>query len=135
MRGRFGASGAGRKVCARGSGQLPARGPSTSPLGDTETTVQFTLFRASLLAAPYLLLALAGVLLWSRHHSVATVMVSLGFLAFLVARVTSLFESVEYRALVRANPNSFVIPHYHTLGFLGLWVASIGLVWYAMGGR
>jgi len=47
------------------------------------------------LVAPYALLALAGLLLWKRHRSVATMMIALGFAYWQVAR-----EPLRYRPYV-----------------------------------
>ena len=88
------------------------------------------------LVAPYLLLAAGGYLLWRRRHSMATMMVVLGFAAVLMAIVTSLFESIEYSAL--EPQGGLVIAHHraltqaiHWAGLCGLWAASMGLVWHA----
>jgi len=124
-----------KTVYARGAYWALLGGPSTSPLGDAET-VLFPLIWSLILVIPYLLLAVGGVLLWKRSHSVATMMVVLGFAAVLIAMVTSLFESIEYSAL--EPQGALVIAHHravtqviHWAGLAGLWAASIGLVWHA----
>ena len=95
---------------------------------------------ALILAIPYAVLALAGVLLWKRQPSVATALVALGFAAVLLSEVVGLVESFEYTSIVRAHPDaSFVVAHYHTAprvihfaGILGLWGAAIGLTWHVV---
>jgi MYXO-CTERM domain-containing protein len=101
--------------------------------------VLFTLTWSLVFTLPFLLLAVAGFLLWRRRRSLATMLVLIGFAAMLLATATSLVESVEYSALVRAQPHgTFVVPHYHALwsvihwaGLVGMWAASVGLVWHA----
>jgi hypothetical protein len=91
------------------------------------------------IAIPNLLLAVGGLLLWRRHHSVATLLIAVGFTAVLLALGTSLFESIEYSSLSRAHPDaSFIMPHPHVLtqvihwaGLIGLWTAAVGLLWHA----
>ena len=99
----------------------------------------FTLMWVLMIAIPNLLLAVGGLLLWRRHHTVATLLIGAGFTAVLLALVTSLFESIEYSSLSRAHPDaSFIMPHAHVLtqaihwaGLVGLWTAAIGLLWHA----
>ena len=93
---------------------------------------------ALILAIPYAFFALAGLLLWKRHHSGATTLVALGFAAVLLSEVAGLVLSFEYSSIVRAHADaSFVIAHYHAAprmiyfaGILGLWAASLGLIWH-----
>jgi hypothetical protein len=102
--------------------------------------VLFTLMWSFVLAVPYLLLAVGGLILWKRRRSAATLLVVAGFTAMLIAMATSLVESAEYSTLVRAQPGgTFVVTHYHALrqvihwaGLVGMWAASIGFVWHAM---
>ena len=112
--------------------------PSAASLGD-KTVMTPTISLAVVLAIPSLLFALGGILLWRRRPSVGSTMVALGFCASFISHLVSLFESVEYQALVNTpGDEPFFVTHQqgmtlasHDLALLGAWAASIGLLLYA----
>ena len=89
---------------------------------------------------PYLLLTLGGILLWKRHASPPTTMITVGFSAALVSELVGLLQDFELQAAVSTYQGSttFIVTHPHNVarlihgaGLLGLLAASLGLVWYA----
>ena len=99
----------------------------------------FLLSWTLVLAIPTLLLAIAGVLLWRRRHSAATLLTGAGFTVALLGLLSSLVESIEARSILRGQPNTwFWEPHFHALmqvmhwaGLLGFWAAAVGLLLHA----
>jgi hypothetical protein len=92
------------------------------------------------LVAPYAVLALAGVLLWKRHRSVATVMIAVGFVATFVGQAAGIHLNSELSAAVRAQQDaSLVLAQHrriyplltHYAALCGLWTAAVGMLWHA----
>ena len=103
-----------------------------------------TLMWILVLVAPYALLALAGLLLWKRQRSVATVMIALGFVATFIGQAAGLHR--EPRSRCRGPRSSRrvaglaqhrrifpLLTHYAAVG--GLWAAAVGMVWHASAKR
>ena len=89
-----------------------------------------------ILVAPYAVLTAAGVLLWRRSHSVATIMVAAGFAAALLGQIAQLFVSLKVDAVMRAHRDAtfFLVQHHtvpHQVALAGLWAAALGLLWHA----
>jgi len=133
-------------VCARGAYLALAStcGRSASPLGDAETVVLFTVPFFVVLVVPYALLALAGVLLWRRRRTFATLLMALGFAATFAGQVAGFHVSHEVGAAVRSHQDaSLVLAHHHYIfpmlthyaNLLELWAAAVGMVWHAVASR
>lgn len=89
-----------------------------------------------MLIVPYAVLTTAGVLLWRRAHSVATIMVAGGFAAILLGQLAGLFVSLKVDAVMRAHRDAtfFLVQHHaipHQVALAGLWAAALGLLWHA----
>ena len=96
------------------------------------------------LVAPYAFLALAGLLLWKRHRSVATVMIAVGFMATFIGQAAGIHVSHEVGTAVRTHQDvSQVLAQHrrifplltHYASVCGLWAAAVGMVWHAGGKR
>lgn len=96
------------------------------------------------LAGPYVLLAVAGALLWTRRRTFATLLIALGFAATLVGQATAIYVSHDVGAAVRSHQEAAqvlarhhyvfsILTHYATL--VGLWMAAVGMVWHAADNR
>jgi hypothetical protein len=91
---------------------------------------------AWILVVPYAVLTAAGVLLWRRTRTVATIMVAGGFAAALLGQLAGLFVSVKVDAVMRAHRDAtfFLVQHHaipHQVAMAGLWAAALGLLWHA----
>jgi hypothetical protein len=85
---------------------------------------------------PYAVLTAAGVLLWRRSHSLATIMVAVGFAAALLGQIAGLFVSSKVDTVMRAHRDAtfFLVQHHaipHQAALAGLWAAALGLLWHA----
>ena len=111
--------------------------------GDVDTLI-WTL----VLVVPYAILSTAGVLLWTRWRSAATVMIALGFAATFIALASGLFAPYKTHAVLSelasaplANQDAFyAVAHYHRfpllpLGLVGIWVAAVGTLWHVRRAR
>ena len=96
------------------------------------------------LAGPYVLLAVAGALLWTRRRSFATLLIALGFAATLVGEATAIYVSHDVGAAVRTHQDAaLVLAHHHRVfsilthyaTLVGLWMAAVGLFWHAAANR
>jgi hypothetical protein len=93
-----------------------------------------------ILVVPYAVLMVAGVLLWRRTHSVATLLVAGGFAAAALGQIAGLFVSLRVDAIMRAHRDeTFYLVQHHAVpqhvALVGLWAAAIGLLWHASRGR
>ena len=89
-----------------------------------------------ILVVPYALFTAAGVLLWRRSHSVATILVTVGFAAALLGQIAGLFASLKVDAVMRTHRDEtfFLVEHHavpHHVALVGLWAAAVGLLWHA----
>jgi len=89
-----------------------------------------------ILVLPFAVLTAAGVLLWRRSHSVATIMVAGGFAAALFGQIAGAFVSLKVDAVMRAHPDAtfFLVQHHavpRQVALAGLWAAALGLLWHA----
>ena len=103
-----------------------------------------TLTMILVLVAPYGLLALAGLLLWKQHRTVATIMIALGFVAAFIGQAAGLHVSHEVDAAIRAHQDtSLVLAEHrrifplltHYAAVCGIWVAAVGTLWHASARR
>jgi hypothetical protein len=92
------------------------------------------------LVVPYAFLALAGVLLWKRHRSVATVIIAVGFVATFIGQAAGIHLSHEVSAAVLTQQDASLVLTQHRRIFplltryaavCGLWAAAVGMVWHA----
>ena len=86
-----------------------------------------TLLGPVVLVTPGLLMALGGILLWRRHHSVPTMLIAGGFTAALVVHIAGFFHTIEAMPMLRTV--------LRLSALLGLWVAAVGLFWHGARGR
>jgi putative alpha-1,2-mannosidase len=87
-----------------------------------------------LFVTPYVVLTLAGGLLWKRSHTVAAGMVAVGFAMALLGQLAALWEGLTaFRAAgdTHTSDPTFVFPWLtHYVGEAGFWVAAVGLLWH-----
>src|ERR1700719_3583038 len=93
-----------------------------------------------LFVVPYVVFTAAGVLLWKRSRSVATLLVALGFAAALLGQVAGFFVNVEFSAAMRNRGVVGLHLHgfpwlTHYVGIGGIWAAALGLIWHASSKR
>ena len=89
-----------------------------------------------ILLAPYAILTAAGVLLWRRSHSVATILVAGGFAAALRGQIVELFVSVKVAAVMHTHRDEtfYLVGHHavpHRVALVGVCTAAVGLLWHA----
>jgi hypothetical protein len=90
---------------------------------------------------PYAAFTVAGALMWKRRHSVAAALVAVGFSATLLGEFAVNLRDAQIISALRANqPGSAAPIHFDVLvgtplaedvAHLGIWVAALGLIWYA----
>jgi hypothetical protein len=94
--------------------------------------------------APQVLLATVGIILFTRHRNIATALIACGFLTVLGSHIANEFAnytvSYVYRssgAVAAANVTfrgvAWTVAHWS--GMVGIWMASLGFVWYILDTR
>jgi hypothetical protein len=89
-----------------------------------------------ILVAPYAVFTAAGVLLWRRSHSVATILVAAGFAAALLGQIAELLVSLKVAAVMHTHRDGtfYLVGHHavpHHVALAGVCTAAVGLLWHA----
>ena len=89
-----------------------------------------------IMVAPYAVFTAAGVLLWRRSHSVATILVAGGFAAALLGQIAVLFVSLKVAAVMHTHraETFYLVGHHavlHHVALVGVCTAAVGLLWHA----
>jgi hypothetical protein len=106
--------------------------------------VAYVALHVFLHTVPYIALAALGIVLFKRHHTVATALVALGFGAVAVSNVAGALVSSEFSYIYSLHGDlAGAVGRFHGWvwtttywsGTIGIWVASMSLLWHVLGGR
>lgn len=90
---------------------------------------------------PYVILAAMGIILFWRLRTIATALLALGFLVYVVGQVSSLFIRADISKTYNAHGDvTSVVESFHgwawTLsryaGTAGMWIAAVGATMYVL---